>query len=160
MTSALVPNPIVNTYECKDGKYLTLMMLQFERFWALFAKTVEREDWLANPDWDTPEKRKSAAPWIVEAVAEHLKTRDRAEWEGILRASDCIWAPVASPIEIQHDPQVIATPEETWRPRAAIVAELGWHLARAGHYTDPDRLTPTYLRRPEAEEKWEQLGRG
>jgi crotonobetainyl-CoA:carnitine CoA-transferase CaiB-like acyl-CoA transferase len=104
----MVPNPIVNTYECKDGKYLTLMMLQFERFWALFAKTVEREDWLANPDWDTPEKRKSAGPWIVDAVAEHFKTRDRAEWEGILRASDCIWAPVASPIEIQHDPQVIA----------------------------------------------------
>ena len=57
------------------------------------------------------------------------------------------------------DPQVIITPEETWRPRAAVVAHLGHALARAGHFTDPDRLTPTYLRRPEAEEKWEQLGR-
>jgi crotonobetainyl-CoA:carnitine CoA-transferase CaiB-like acyl-CoA transferase len=104
----MVPNPIVNTYECKDGKYVTLMMLQFERFWAQFANTVGRDDWLANPDWDSPEKRKAAAPWIVEAVAEHFKTRDRAEWEAILRASDCIWAPVASPLEIQHDPQVIA----------------------------------------------------
>jgi tRNA threonylcarbamoyladenosine biosynthesis protein TsaB len=56
-------------------------------------------------------------------------------------------------------PQVIVTPEETWRPRAAVVAELGWTLARSGHFTDPDRLTPIYLRRPEAEEKWEQLGR-
>ena len=58
------------------------------------------------------------------------------------------------------DPQIILTPEETWRPRASVVAQLGWHLARSNHFTDPDRLTPTYLRRPEAEEKWEQLGRG
>jgi tRNA threonylcarbamoyladenosine biosynthesis protein TsaB len=58
------------------------------------------------------------------------------------------------------DAQVIVTPEESWRPRAAVVAHLGHAQARAGHFTDPDRLTPTYLRRPEAEEKWEQLGRG
>jgi tRNA threonylcarbamoyladenosine biosynthesis protein TsaB len=57
------------------------------------------------------------------------------------------------------DLQVIVTPEESWRPRAAVVAHLGHALARAGHFTDPDRLTPLYLRRPEAEEKWEQLGR-
>ena len=57
------------------------------------------------------------------------------------------------------DPQILITPEETWRPRAAVVAHLGHALARAGHFTDPDRLTPIYLRRPEAEEKWEQLGR-
>lgn len=58
------------------------------------------------------------------------------------------------------DPQVIVTPEATWRPRAAVVAQLGWNLARAAQFTDPDRLTPVYLRRPEAEEKWEQLRRG
>lgn len=57
------------------------------------------------------------------------------------------------------DPEVIITPEATWRPRASVVADLGWRLARSGHFTDPDRLTPIYLRRPEAEEKWEQLGR-
>jgi tRNA threonylcarbamoyladenosine biosynthesis protein TsaB len=56
--------------------------------------------------------------------------------------------------------EVVITPDDTWRPRASIVAHLGHPLARANHFTDPDRLTPTYLRRPEAEEKWEQLGRG
>ena len=57
------------------------------------------------------------------------------------------------------DVNVIVAPEESWRPRASVVARLGYALARAGHFTDADRLTPTYLRRPEAEEKWEQLGR-
>jgi tRNA threonylcarbamoyladenosine biosynthesis protein TsaB len=54
---------------------------------------------------------------------------------------------------------VIVTPEAAWRPRAAVVARLGHAMARAGHFADPDRLTPLYIRRPEAEEKWEQLGR-
>jgi tRNA threonylcarbamoyladenosine biosynthesis protein TsaB len=67
--------------------------------------------------------------------------------------------PYHRPAIPQDDPQVVVAPEDAWRPRAAVVARLGWQLARAGHFTDPDRLTPIYLRRPEAEEKWEQLGR-
>ncbi len=108
MMRGMVPNPLVNTYLTKDEKYLSLMMLQFERFWAMFARTVGREDWLADPRWDTPEKRREATPWLVDEVAAHMKTRDRTDWEKVLRASDCIWAPVQSPLELQHDPQVIA----------------------------------------------------
>jgi crotonobetainyl-CoA:carnitine CoA-transferase CaiB-like acyl-CoA transferase len=104
----MVPNPLVNSYSCRDGKFLTLMMLQLERFWPMFCRTVGREDWMKDERFDTAEKRKTAAPWMVEEIAAHLQTRDRAEWETILRASECIWAPVASPLEIQNDPQVVA----------------------------------------------------
>ncbi len=108
MTRGMVPNALVNTYPCKDGKFLTVMMLQFERFWPLFAKTVGREEWLRDPRFDSVEKRKQATPWLVEEIAAHFLTRDRREWEGILRASDCIWAPVQSPLEVPEDPQVAA----------------------------------------------------
>ena len=57
------------------------------------------------------------------------------------------------------DPSVIVTPAESWRPRAAAVALEGRRLAAEGHFTDPDRLAPLYIRRPEAEEKWEQTHR-
>jgi len=50
---------------------------------------------------------------------------------------------------------VLITPEEIWRARAAAVAQIGYAMARAGQFTDPDRLTPIYIRKPEAEEKWE-----
>jgi len=58
---------------------------------------------------------------------------------------------------IPEDPQVIITDESTWRARAAVVAEIGSQLARADHFVDPQGLAPLYIRRPEAEEKWEQL---
>ena len=53
------------------------------------------------------------------------------------------------------DPGIIVTPPELWRPRAAVVAQIGMAMARRGEYVDPDRLTPIYIRKPEAEEKWE-----
>jgi tRNA threonylcarbamoyl adenosine modification protein YeaZ len=48
---------------------------------------------------------------------------------------------------------VITTPESTWQARAAAVAALGDRMAAAGAFTDPFRLTPVYVRRPEPEEK-------
>jgi tRNA threonylcarbamoyladenosine biosynthesis protein TsaB len=57
----------------------------------------------------------------------------------------------------ENDPQIIITPEDTWRARASAVAQLGHHLTRTNHHTNPDHLTPIYIRKPEAEEKWEAL---
>ncbi len=46
--------------------------------------------------------------------------------------------------------------ESTWTPRAHGIFALGRKLARAGQFTDPNHLTPLYVRRPEAEELWEK----
>ena len=57
---------------------------------------------------------------------------------------------------VAADPQdVRVTPEPLWRPRAGVVARLGTALAAAGRFTDPERLVPVYIRKAEAEEKWD-----
>jgi tRNA threonylcarbamoyladenosine biosynthesis protein TsaB len=55
---------------------------------------------------------------------------------------------------IPSDPAIIVTPPDLWRARAAAVAKIGAELARAGQFSDADRLTPIYIRLPEAEEKF------
>lgn len=55
------------------------------------------------------------------------------------------------------DPGIIVTPPERWRPQAGVVARLGTAMAGAGRFIDPDSFTPIYIRKPEAEEKWETL---
>lgn len=57
--------------------------------------------------------------------------------------------------EIPDDPGVIITDESTWQPRAAVVGRIGLEMATQNEFTPMDQLTPIYLRRPEAEEKWE-----
>ena len=54
------------------------------------------------------------------------------------------------------DTGVAVTPPALWRARAASVAAIGMAMARQGQFTDPDRFTPIYIRKPEAQEKWEQ----
>lgn len=44
-------------------------------------------------------------------------------------------------------------------PSAASVAEIGRAMISAGEVTDPDHLTPMYIRRPEAEVAWEKRQR-
>jgi tRNA threonylcarbamoyladenosine biosynthesis protein TsaB len=46
---------------------------------------------------------------------------------------------------------------EHWSGRAEAVLEVGSELARAGRFTEGGDLVPRYMRRPEAEEKWERL---
>ncbi len=41
-------------------------------------------------------------------------------------------------------------------PSAASVAEIGLEMIRGGRQSDPDSLTPLYIRRPEAEVAWEK----
>ncbi|HEV2296190.1 MAG TPA: tRNA (adenosine(37)-N6)-threonylcarbamoyltransferase complex dimerization subunit type 1 TsaB [Tepidisphaeraceae bacterium] len=54
----------------------------------------------------------------------------------------------------RDDPSIIVAPPERSRARAAVVATIGHAMARRGEFADPKRLTPIYIRRPEAEEKF------
>lgn len=99
-------NPLVGTYYCQDGKGIVLMMLQGERFWPLFAKTVGRADLLERHP--TPEARQANRDAITTELRAHFATRPRAEWEQVLRASECIWGPLQTPLDLPDDPQVQA----------------------------------------------------
>ena len=44
-------------------------------------------------------------------------------------------------------------------PSAASVAEIGLDMIKSGKQTDPDNVTPMYIRRPEAEVAWEKRER-
>jgi len=100
------PNPLVGTYFCADGKGLVLMMLQAERFWPLFAAAIDRADFLER--YPTAEARFRGAAAIREELVGFFATKPRAHWEGLLRASECIWGPFQTPEDLAHDPQVQA----------------------------------------------------
>src|SRR5206468_1131199 len=102
----VTPNPLVGNYVCRDGKSIVLMMLQAERFWPHFAETIGRRDLLER--YPTPAARQEKRQEIAEELARHFATRSRDEWARILRASECIWGPLQSPLDLPQDPQVEA----------------------------------------------------
>lgn len=50
---------------------------------------------------------------------------------------------------------VTIAPEALWQPRASTVARIAMQLAQRGAFADPFKLTPMYIRRPEAQERME-----
>jgi crotonobetainyl-CoA:carnitine CoA-transferase CaiB-like acyl-CoA transferase len=98
------PNPLVGTYFCADEKGLVLMMLQAERFWPLFAATIDRRDLLAR--YPTPDSRRTQADAIRAELATHFRSQPRAHWIALLERSDCIWGPFQNPLDLPDDPQV------------------------------------------------------
>lgn len=100
------PNPLVGNYECADGKRIVLMMLQAERFWPEFARVIDRPDLLAT--YATADARRTQATAIAAELSTHFRTRRRAEWIARLEASECIWGPFQTPLDLPDDPQVQA----------------------------------------------------
>jgi crotonobetainyl-CoA:carnitine CoA-transferase CaiB-like acyl-CoA transferase len=101
------PNPLMNTYLCKDNTWLMLMMLTPVRHWEECCKAIEREDLLTEfplMTWIDEQVRFK----LVAILGQHFATRTRAEWIERLLQYDTIHAPVQTPTEVRDDPQVIA----------------------------------------------------
>lgn len=54
-----------------------------------------------------------------------------------------------------NDAAVVPLSSEFWRAKAEELAVIGQTMAADNQFTEPDQLLPTYVRRPEAEEKRE-----
>ncbi len=102
------PNPVVNRYKTKDGRWFQLMFLQADRYWADFCVRIGRPE-LSDDARFTPLANLTANK--VEATAllrEVFAERDLAEWVEIFQAETGAWCTLASPAEVPNDPQVQA----------------------------------------------------
>jgi len=85
------------------------------------------------------------AEWSVERLAESVPAGTAVVGEGIAYHREAV---------DQAGWRVL--PEPLHAPRAEAVHRLGWARSQAGKFDDPGGLVPIYVRRPEAEEVWEQ----
>jgi crotonobetainyl-CoA:carnitine CoA-transferase CaiB-like acyl-CoA transferase len=116
MDRSRVPNPIVNAYPTKDGRWLMLIMLQSDRNWPDLCQHLQREDLIADPRFESAAKRAENGAECVAVLDEIFRTQTLEEWKKQLATTDGVWAPVQHPGELYEDPQVIANgylPEAT-----------------------------------------------
>ena len=101
-------NPLVGTYATKDGRYLCLVMLQADRYWADFCEHVGRPELATDERFATPEGLATNAAAASEQVALALAEGTLAEWSERFRTLKGQWAPVQNTLEVASDPQVRA----------------------------------------------------
>jgi crotonobetainyl-CoA:carnitine CoA-transferase CaiB-like acyl-CoA transferase len=90
-----------NVYETKDGKYLTLGILE-EWFWKNLCSALKRDD-LSKINFMSP----SEQPKLSSSLKEIFKTRTLSEWISFLNAADVPCGPVNSIEDVFKDEQVL-----------------------------------------------------
>lgn len=97
-----------NTYQCKDGRYLTVSMLQSDRWWGPFCNAVERTEWIDDPRYCDARQRNINRTGLVGDFDALFLTRNQMEWVDHLCARGLPVAPVQEYGQVAEDPQVIA----------------------------------------------------
>lgn len=101
-------NPIANTYRTADDRFVALVMLESDRFWAPLMTVIGREDLAADPRFATAATRAENSTACVAELDAVFATRTLAEWTEALARQQGVWAVVQSPREVASDPQVVA----------------------------------------------------
>ena len=101
-------NPLVGTYRTKDGRHISLVFLEADRYWADFCRVLGRDDLVDDPRFvDLQARREHAEECVAELRAEFAR-RTFDEWKTALAQIDAPWAPVQAVEELLEDPQVLA----------------------------------------------------
>src|SRR5262245_30041428 len=102
------PNPIVNSYRTRDGRWIFLNMLQPDRFWADLCHHLGRDDMITDARFESGMARFMNRQDCVRELERVFASRTLAEWREALATVEGVWAPMQSAREVGEDPQAIA----------------------------------------------------
>ncbi|MBW2942727.1 CaiB/BaiF CoA transferase family protein [Zhongshania aquimaris] len=101
-------NPLTGTYKTSDGRFIQLMFLQADRYWADFCTLLGREDLATDERFISIPARKMHAKACVAELDAEFAVRSFEQCKALLAQLDAPWAPVQTVAELIDDPQVIA----------------------------------------------------
>ena len=102
------PNPLVGNYRTSDGRFITLMMLQSDRFWPDFCEHIGRPDLVTDPRFVDGAARYTNGKECVAIIDEVFASRTFEEWKQALATLAGVWAPGQMASELVDDVQVQA----------------------------------------------------
>ena len=103
------PNPIINSFQTKDERWIWLLLLQGDRHWPDLLRAVGREDMKDDVRWKTIVPRRENAESLVRELDGEFAKKTMDEWGSILDANNVWWAPVNTISQALQDPVVQAT---------------------------------------------------
>lgn len=102
------PNPLVGTYRTKDGRYVQLMMLQLDKFYAEAMRVIGLPELVDDPRFADPASRYENRVTLISLLDEAFAERTLAEWRTTLAALSGAWGIVQTPAELCEDPDITA----------------------------------------------------
>ncbi|MGV0605815.1 CoA transferase [Mycolicibacterium sp. XJ2] len=102
------PNPLVGTYRTKDSRYVQLMMLQLDKFYAEAMRVIGLPELIDDPRFADPASRFENRVSLIALLDEAFAERTLAQWRETLAVLSGAWGIVQTPGELCDDPAVTA----------------------------------------------------
>lgn len=102
-------NPLANSYQCKDGEWIFITILEHERYWETLCKALEIDEFINDKRFSTlaevqkQENREALTAKLDEVFA----TKDQSEWVEILEEADIAHDRIQHFKDIAKDEQAI-----------------------------------------------------
>jgi crotonobetainyl-CoA:carnitine CoA-transferase CaiB-like acyl-CoA transferase len=103
-----MPNPIVGMYRTSDRRFLSLVMLESDRYWGDLVTRMGHPELENDPRFVDAAARAANCAECITLLDQYFGEKTFAEWKEILAEAKGVWAPVQSPAELLEDPQAIA----------------------------------------------------
>ena len=100
-------NAVTNHYQCQDGRWLILSLLNEERQWPTLVRCLEREDLVTDPRFATKKDRHARSIELINIFDEIFAGRPLADWRKILDGSGLVFGVVGILDDIPSDQQMI-----------------------------------------------------
>jgi crotonobetainyl-CoA:carnitine CoA-transferase CaiB-like acyl-CoA transferase len=101
-------NPVVGAYRTKDDRFISLMLLQSDKFWPDFCDRLGRPDMITDERFVDSAARATNAGECVDLLDEAFGSKTLDEWREILADFAGVWTPFQTLDELYTDPQVVA----------------------------------------------------
>jgi crotonobetainyl-CoA:carnitine CoA-transferase CaiB-like acyl-CoA transferase len=103
-----MPNPVANIYRTGDGRFLSLVLLQADRFWPDLCARLDRPDLVTDERFATAPARFQNRRECIAELRRTFESQPLAHWEEKLRGFDGVWDVMRNALEVHDDPQAVA----------------------------------------------------
>jgi crotonobetainyl-CoA:carnitine CoA-transferase CaiB-like acyl-CoA transferase len=121
------PNPLVNSYKTKDGRWLWMVVIQPDPHWHSFCEHIGRPDLIDDPRFADFHARREHNTALIDILDAVFGSATIDEWRERLRTFSGVWDVSQTPQEVIDDPQAranafVATGEEPGPPLTAVTS--------------------------------------
>jgi crotonobetainyl-CoA:carnitine CoA-transferase CaiB-like acyl-CoA transferase len=103
---ASAPNPVVNSYPTADDRWLYLVLLQADRYWAELCTVIGRPELSSDERFLDLGLRTQHAGECIAELEKTFRTKTLAEWQKEFEGFTGVWAPALTPAEVHDHIQV------------------------------------------------------
>jgi len=100
-------NAVTNHYQCRDGRWIILSLLNEERQWPALARCIGREDFITDARFATKADRHARSLELIRILDQIFATKDLAEWRKILDGNGLVFGVVGILDDMPDDRQMI-----------------------------------------------------